>query len=116
MQCQYVRSAQAILHRNIGKLYNRNIRNAFVKWTKYNTAVSAIKFSETDGIVALENTDLKKTLEIYHNFIKEEGHDPKHLEIYLIENQSLEEILMRRNLQGRYRNDTNDLLETTFMT
>ncbi|CAG9325169.1 unnamed protein product [Blepharisma stoltei] len=85
----------------------------FIKYVESTTISPVIKNPETEIDIQTENEGLKRTLIQYNNFIKKEGHDPKELDNYLIENLSCEDIFYRWKLVGSYKTDK-DLLENTF--
>jgi hypothetical protein len=78
--------SQMILHTLHGKL-----RSAFDLWRENMLVGDYLRDAENAGPIAIECNALKNRVAIYESLVKKEGIDPKYVEHYILEHETLKE-------------------------
>ena len=76
----------------------RKLFSAFSLWKDVLTSHQVDLYYNTEGPVAVENSLLKERLTIYSSLVQDEGLDPKHVERYILERESMAGALRRKGI------------------
>ncbi|OMJ95658.1 hypothetical protein SteCoe_905 [Stentor coeruleus] len=97
-------TAQGKVRRTILRALTRKFRSAFDLWTECLKLRKTFENVNKEGPVAIENSFLRDRNEILTKLIKDEGIDPKYVEQYINERESLKAALKRKGINRlRYK-------------
>lgn len=115
-------TAKGKVRRTMLRALARKFRSGFDLWTECLKIRKTIENVNKEGYVAIENSYLKDRNEILTNLIKDEGIDPKYVEKYINERESLKASLKRKGVNrlrykaGLINPNDNTLLPRIFTT
>ena len=113
------RKRDMILHALHGKL-----RAAYALWKENCLVGDYLRDAETAGPIAQQCNALKNRVQIYESLIKKEGIDPKYVEHYVLEHETLKEAQQRKAVSRLQYNakqtttkvDTSQVLPRAFLS
>jgi hypothetical protein len=100
---------------------HRKLRSGFDLWKESCKMQDVVAIAETDGPVAQEKNILKSRCDILTQLLQEEGINPKYVEEYILQKESLQSALLRKSVArmqlkaGKGRPDDSMIL-TRFFT
>lgn len=74
------------------------LRVAWKLWQENEVIGDVMRDAETCGPVAVENNSLKNRVDILEGLIEKEGIDPKYVEEYILEHETIKDAMMRKSI------------------